>query len=174
MRPHGRRSGQEGIAIVTALAAAVVVSITAAAVLGLTWRRLELSAFRADHDVAVSASEAGVQYALARLDLDAAFRTAVQNKTIGAGTPTDYIVTCHNLPGIVEDQILANPPVSDAEQLHVAMKLNQAGVYVGGKHVVVRIRFHREANPRDPDPLPGSPNSRYRISARTEFGTGGP
>ncbi len=169
MKSFGRRSEQEGIAIVTALAAALVVSITAAVVLGLTWRRLELSAFRADHDVAVSASEAGLQYALARLDLDAAFRTRVQNKTINADAPTDYIVACHDLPNITEDQILGNPPVSNANQLHVAMKMNQAGVYVGGKHVVVRIRFFRPGV--DVPPVPNRP---YRISATTEFGTGGP
>ncbi len=169
MRFLGRRSGQEGIAVVTALAAAVVVSITAAVVLGLTWRRLELSAFRADHDVAVAATEAGLQYAMARLDLDAAFRTRVQNRTINANAPTDYIVTCHDLPGIAEDEILADPPVSDAEQLHVAMKMNQAGAYVGGKHVVLRIRFFRAG-----DNPPGGAARPFRISSTTEFGTGGP
>ncbi len=74
----GHLKDERGIALPTAIVAALVVSITALVVLNLTMRRFELSAFRSDHARSLIASESGFQYAFARLDLDPAFDIAVR------------------------------------------------------------------------------------------------
>ena len=141
--------GERGLALVTAIAAAVVISITAAVVLNLTFQRFELSVFRTDHAVAVASSEAGLQYVFARMEREPAFRTAVQNKTINAGTPTPYVVTCHAAAAPNEDE------VDDA-------------LHMGNKHVTVEITFFR------PQDNPPDPNRPYQVEGRADFGTGLP
>ena len=59
-----------GFALAIAVVAALLVSITAAVVLGLTYRSLYLSVFQTDHTVAFYSAEAGVQYTFARLNLN--------------------------------------------------------------------------------------------------------
>lgn len=141
-----RRAGEEGIALATAIVAAVVISITALVILNLSMRRFEMSAFRSDHTVALVSSEAGFQYVFARLDHDPVFRTAVQDKTLVPGAPTPYIVSSD--PAVTADE--TDP------------RLNV------GKDVTVEITFMRlQDNPPDP-------NRPYQVRARSEFGAGGP
>jgi hypothetical protein len=151
------RHGQQGIAMVTAIVAAVVVSITAAVVLNLTFRRFEMSAFRSDHVVAAAEAEAGLQYAFARLGLDAAFRTAVQNARQGAAQRY-YVISCRQ-------DLEPNTPGVQAPDAHVP------ALHMGGKHVTVRIIFGGGLGlPAGEAPLPAG--ARYRVRAFADFGTG--
>lgn len=175
------RKSERGSALVIAMAAAVIVSIIVAVVMNLSIRRFELSAQRTDHEVAKMSSEAGLQYVFARLDIDAAFRTAVQNKRIvghpAAAVPltdatAEYVITC--------DAALIGADQVDP-RLHVGAKINtevnadgtpgpQNGQYVGGKHVTIRIRFLTAAD------LAANPNfdaaRPYRIRVDTNFAEG--
>ncbi len=150
--------------MVTAIVLALIVSVTAAVVLSLTFRRFELSAFRTDHAVAAGTAEAGFQYTFARLDQDAVFRTAVQNKrtTLGpAARPGDrsasdfaaeYVLTCD-----------ASVPAAQRDELVPALHM---GAAVAGKHVTLRIRFFTAA---DSPPFAARP---YRVRSFSNFGTG--
>ena len=162
-----RSVSQQGLALITAMAAAVIISLTAAVVMGVTWRRMEMSALRSDHLVSQMASEAGLQYAFARLDKDTAgaFKAAIQAK--GAN---DYIIRCHDDTTITEDL-----PLIPA--LHVGAKVDTApdspsepqtyGQYTGGKHVTIRIRYNAAGWGTPPDPA-----RPYKITASSDFATG--
>lgn len=179
---------QKGVAMVTAIVLALVVSATAAAVLGLTFRRFELSAFRTDRSVAAGTAEAGFQYAFARLTIPA-FRTLVQNKRLAvapATTPVpadnaaaEYIISCHDDPAVTEDAVL-DPDGTGSQQppaLHMGGVLDGTapGGLKGGKHLTVRIRFFTQA---DIDALPASPlklllaTRPYKVRSLSNFGTG--
>ena len=136
--------------MVTAIGLALIVSILAAVVLNMTFRRFELSALRTQHAVAMMGSEAGFQYAFGRLDRSTPFRTTVQNKTVNAGTPTWYVVACHPIGATGTPNTLQN----DAPELVTQMQLATTdevvpALHVGNKHVVVKIKYYRPAdNPR--------------------------
>lgn len=163
-----RRNNQSGMAMVTAIVLALIVSVTAAVVLSLTMRRFELSAMRTDRAVAGITAEAGFQYAFARLDLDAGFPALVQARRTGfaaATTPVDkdepdaeYIVSCHDEPDDREDQL--------APEIHM-----------GDKHLRVRIRFFTPADLTHAS-VQGTPletllaTRPYRVKAFSFFGTG--
>ena len=70
MKPSNR-----GVAMLIALIAALLVSLTAIITMNLVGRRFHLSAFGTDHAKAFSASEAGVKYALTRLWREANFQS---------------------------------------------------------------------------------------------------
>lgn len=88
-----RRLGQRGIALPTAVAAALVISITALAVLGLTMRRLDLSVFRSDHAVAMASAEAGIQCAFSALAAPTAFEAAVRAKAVNPFPDNVYLLS---------------------------------------------------------------------------------
>ncbi|MBI1952502.1 MAG: hypothetical protein HYS41_00040 [Candidatus Omnitrophica bacterium] len=69
----------QGAAMIVAVVTALVTTLIAAVVLEIGVQRLDLSVFRSGHARGNSASEAGLQYAFTRLDVDPNFRTAVQN-----------------------------------------------------------------------------------------------
>ena len=154
----GRRMNQKGIAMVTAIVLALVVSATVAVVLSLTFRRFELSAFRTDHAVAAAASEAGLQYAFARLDKDAVFKKAVDDKPASGY----YLIYCHANTGF--------PP-----EYQVAPDATVAALHMGNRHVAVRIRHFPDdgtaATPLDTNPLWAT--RPYKVRAVAVFGTGG-
>ena len=175
--PARDRSGERGIAMVTAMAAAVIISILAVVVLNMTFRRFELSAFRTDRAVAGAAAEAGLKYAFARLQLDTTYTDLnfpgppgfanVVQRAGQAVPPRDYVLRCHPLTGLAVDQVVP--------QLHVGAKINTErnpngtpgpnyGQYVGGKHVTVRIRW-------DPAGTGGAARP-YIIRASADYGTG--
>ncbi len=143
-RTRWDRSGEKGIAMVTAIGLALIVSIMAAVVLNMTFRRFELSALRTRHAVAMMGSEAGFQYAFARMDRSPAFQTAVKNKTLIASTPTWYVVACHPIGATGTPNTLQN----DAPELVTQMQLTTTdevvpALHMGAKHVVVKIKYFR-------------------------------
>ena len=158
---------QRGIAMVSAMLLAAIVSALAVLVINLTFRRFALSAFRTDHMVAEASAEGGFQYAFARLKQDAAFRTAVQAKrdALGRGAipannaAAEYVVTC-------DDTI----PVAQRDELVPELHM---GVAAAGKHLTLRIRFfHNEPLLGFTDAVPLA-NRPYRIRSSSSFGTGG-
>lgn len=158
--------------MVTAILAALIVSLTAAVVLNMTFRRFELSAFRTDHTVAGMEAEAGLQYAFARLT-DPAFQAAVQLKrtALGAGAigvndaRAEYIVSC--LADVDPNTAGTQAPDEQITAIHMGGTRVGAADGTGGKHVTVRIRFFTAA---DAAPIAARP---YRVRASTTFGTGG-
>lgn len=160
--------------MVTAILAALIVSLTAAVVLNMTFRRFELSAFRTDHAVAGLEAEAGLQFAFARLP-DPAFQAAVQLKrtALGAGAigvndaRAEYIVSC--LADLDPNTAGVQAPDEQVTAIHMG-GARPAGTTVdgtGGKHVTVRIRFFTNA---DAAPIAARP---YRVRASANYGTGG-
>ena len=149
------RGNQRGVAMVTAIVLAVIVSAIAAGVLSLTMRRFELSAFRTDHAVAAATSEAGFQYAFARLDKDAAFKAAVDAKA-----PGYYLIYCNANPDF--------PP-----EFQVAPNEVVPALHMGNKHMAVRIRHFTDAGVA-PDQNPVFAARPYKVRAVAVFGTGGP
>ena len=142
---------QKGIAMVTAIVLALVVSATAAVVLSLTFRRFELSAFRTDHAVAMASAEAGFQYAFARLDKDPVFKAAVDAKA-----PGYYLIYCHANPSF--------PP-----EYQVAPDETVQALHMGNKDMAVLIKHFTAADPDNPL----YPTRPYKVRAVAVFGTGG-
>lgn len=168
------RTSERGSALVIAMAAAVFVSIIVAVVMNLSIRRFELSAQRTDHEVAKMSSEAGLQYAFARLASTGAagdaFRARVQ-----AASPGEYTIACH----LAQQGLVASATVEQDNGLHVGAKINTEvaddgtpgplnGQYVGGKHVRIRIHFFTGVG-ADVAPDPARP---YRVRVSTNFAEG--
>jgi hypothetical protein len=170
--------------MVTAIVLALVVSATAAVVLNMTFRRFELSAFRTDRAVGGGTSEAGFQYAFARMDKDrtytalgaTGFREVVQARrnALGAGavpanTPlAEFVVTCHDAAAADESQVVA------AIHMGGIPDAGAPGGVRGGKHLTVRIRFFTAADrtllpPAQAAILATRP---YRVHSISNFGTG--
>lgn len=164
------RAGQKGVAMATAIVLALIVSVLVAGVLSLTMRRFELSAFRTDHAVAAVTSEAGFQYAFARLAADdAVFGVAVRAKrnALGAGAiaagdqRAEYVVSCHDKP----EQV---PPDLDDDREDLLVP----EIHMGNKHVRIRIRFFNQAD-IDAGFYPAALAARpYRVRSFSYFGTG--
>ena len=155
------RSGEKGIAMVTAIGLALIVSIMAAVVLNMTFRRFELSALRTQHAVAMMGSEAGFQYAFARMDRDPAFRTLVQAKA--ATTPYYYVVRCHaDDPSTTSD---------DLPDLFKTADVLDGRLHMGNKHVAVAIRYYTANNAGDPNTYYAT--RPYKVRAVSVVGAGG-
>lgn len=167
------RNGQEGIAMVTAIVAALIVSITASVVLNLTFRQFELSAFRSTHTVGLQQAEAGLQYAFARLPVDPALEANVRAARAG-GFQRYYYLSCNPGPGDILPDI-ADLQVADEQvtELHMGGTLTPPAVDgVGGRHVTVGIIFGGGLGlPPGEDPLPAGAD--YRIRAYCHFDVGG-
>lgn len=147
----GRMTNQRGIALPTAIVAALVVSITALVVLNLTMRRFELSAFRSDHVISMVSSEAGFQYAFARLNADAAFENAVRTDD-----DPPYVLS----PLAVGTQITV--PYDGGQQQFVVDE--QDAALVTDRDVHVLLEEFAENPPVAPP--------RLRVHAYSDFGTG--
>ena len=148
--------GERGVALPTAIVAALVVSVTALVVLNLTMRRFELSAQRSDHLGSSVASEAGFQYAFARLGLDPAFDTAVRADLTGAGAIRVHVVS----PQAVGTNITVP---FDGAQRTFAVDEQDLGLR-GDRPVHVVIDVFPENPPVGPP--------RLRIHAYSDYGTG--
>lgn len=164
------RSGERGVAMVTAMAAALIISIMAIAVLNMTLRRFELSAFRTDRAVAGAEAEAGVRYAFAWL-LVPANQLLVQNAKANE-RQRYFALSCNPAADVDLDAPGVQAPDRQVPALHMGGTLTPPAVDgVGGKHVVVRIIFGGGAGlPAGEAPLP--PGAQYRVRSRTVFGTG--
>lgn len=172
--------------MVMAIVLALVVSVTTALVLNMTFRRFDLSAFRTDHSVAAATSEAGLQYAFARMDKDltstipafpgvSGFRNRVQAKrnNLGAGPIADntaaaeYVVTSD--ASVAADELV--PALQMGGKVDITPGSPTFGQYVGRKNVTLRIRFFNTAAPfNDVPPIANRP---YKVRSFSNFGTGG-
>ncbi|MDO8729998.1 MAG: hypothetical protein Q7J69_02270 [Candidatus Omnitrophota bacterium] len=171
------RAGQKGVAMVTAIVLALIVSVLVAGVLSLTMRRFELSAFRTDHTVAAGTSEAGLQYAFARLAADDAVfgaavrakRNALGNGPIADGTAAaEYVVTSDaSVPANQRDEL--EPALQMGGKVDTTVDSPTFGQYVGRKNVTLRIRFFNTAL-NDVPPIANRP---YKVRSVSNFGTGG-
>lgn len=153
-----KKKNEQGMALVTAMAAALIISVLAAVVLNMTWRRFEMSAFRSDRAIAGAEAEAAMRYAFARLDLDQAFHDRVVAKA-----PKAYVITCDaGIPPGQRDELIP--------ELHQGAKVDPNGPvdpkvrYVGGKHVTVKIKYDPTDN--------GGAAQPYKVSAKATFGKG--
>jgi hypothetical protein len=137
--------------MLTALVAALLVSLTAIVTMNLVSRRFHLTAFGSDHAVALAASEGGVQYALARLWRDPTFESTVRNH-IGSNPPTSdagwYVL--YPTGGTVTPSGQSTPYAVDEP--------NRPELSLGGKQVLVVIE--NDATP-----------PRLRVRAFAEYAT---
>ena len=78
---------KKGVALALAITMTLIIFLLAAAILNFTYGRFHASAFQTDHLASFYATEAGMQYAFARL-ADPTFANTVQ-----AVAPNAYIVT---------------------------------------------------------------------------------
>ncbi len=119
--------------MLTALIAALLVSLTAAIVLKLTYQRFHLSKFGSGSGEAFRAAEAGVLYARARLGVDTSytdgnfpgvtgFSNVVKAAKDASGSQREYIVTSG-------DPNVSNPDLVDST------------LQMGGRHVTVYILY---------------------------------
>lgn len=138
--------------MVTAIVAALVVSITAVVVLNLTFRRFEISAFRSDHAVAAVEAEGGNQFAWAWF-LDPANHALVQ-----AAGAAGYRIAGN------ADSL---PWVENGVQLMGAENEVDPTLVLGNKIIVVEI-VHRAAPPW----VAADPIRHCRVRALARFGTG--
>lgn len=143
--------GQRGVALATAIVAALVISLTALVVLNLTMKRFELSAFRSDHAISAVSCEAGFQYAFARLDADPVFDNAVR--------------TDNDPPYVLSPQAVGaniQVPYDGATQGFVVDE--QVAALRTDRNVHVLIEEFAEVPPQVPP--------RLRVHAYSDFGTG--
>lgn len=149
-----KRCSERGIALPTAIAAAVVVSILAAVVLNLTFRRFELSVSRTSRAEASLAAETGLQYAFERLRSDPTFETNVRAKA-----PDFYVITSSTslFVPVQINGVSTSYPVDEGPIPELAF---------GNRHVHIAIR----EDPVDPPIPPILP----RLEIHTNAETGGP
>ena len=195
---------QKGIAMVTAIILALVVSATAAVVLSLTFRRFELSAFRTDHTVAQASDEAGFQYAFARMDKDltstdltnpiftfggvpiAGFKNLVNRKRdvqgagpIGDNTPAaEYVVTGLSAAAYSAANNGNTADETDKLELKLGGKVDTTvGSPTLGQYVVfkyVTVRVRYFHNGNGFNDAVPVANRPYKVHSSSTFGTGGP
>ena len=154
------RQAQKGSALITAIGGALLVSITAAAVINVAWRRFELSAMRRDRAVTLAVAESGFQYVFARLDTDTTFRTRINQRRTSVipllpdippeqftgprAAAATYIVGCHRNEAGAPLSGLANGQNDGARERDDRMHMYTEGPPYSpnnGKHVLVRVKF---------------------------------
>ena len=167
----GAARNSAGVALVTAIAGALLISVSAAALVGLAWRRFELTAMRTDRAVTLAATESGLQYVFARLDADPGFRDRVRVRRETAGPPAiqhdqwldpphavngTYIVGCH-LTGLADRGIeyVGPTPIRERDDRMHMLYTEGSSDPNTGKHVRVRVRLLLRDAGRNPiDPIP--------------------
>lgn len=138
---------EKGIALVMAIIAALLVSISAAIVLNMTYRSFYLSVFQTDHAVGFYAAESGVQYAESRLEFDAVFAAAVKAK----GASTTSTPPGQNLPYIVTSLQSGNPVIDGNSSVAPDERTNDLvvlGPHGTRREVTVWIKYYDDG--RDP------------------------
>lgn len=151
------KSRQRGAALMTAMAAALILSLTASVVLGLTWRRMQLSVNRKDHLVAMTASDGGTQYVFARLQLDPTFNTAIRADSTPAASPMYVISPLAGPPNPATVTLLINgTPTS------VTVDEQVAALTMGNKQIHVAIEVD-QADPGNPKRLRIHSNANYGV-----------
>lgn len=152
-----QRRSQEGVALATALAAAVVVSLLVIAALNLTLRRFELSAARSDHAQAAQAAEAGLRYVFERLRLDdqsdglddGAGEQGLEDR-IRFDDDSPYVISDDPGPVTIRmdgtDQVIAvdeqpAPPLGLGRPVHIAIQED-----ANDPNTPPRLRIHADAD----------------------------
>ncbi|MBI3322503.1 MAG: hypothetical protein HYZ94_02365 [Candidatus Omnitrophica bacterium] len=151
VRGSGQKQGERGIALATAIVAALLISVTALVVLGVSMRRFELSAARSDHARAMVSSEAGLQYAFARLAKDSAFENDIRTD---ADPP--YVVS----PLAVNAQVTV--PYNGGTQTFIVDEQDTSLRTDRDVHVVIDVF---------PEVPPVVPVARLKVHAYSDFGT---
>lgn len=153
-----RRNGSQGTVLVVAIVAAIVVSLTAVVVLNLTFRRFHLSHMGSDHEAALFASEAGIRYALQRLDVNDTNQLIDKNGK-PSGDPNIFF------RDRVKGKALQEPPqelVVSSDPKAPSLDHWEPNLQMGGKHVTIGILY----NPA------GAPSDRpYKVRASSDYGT---
>ncbi len=155
-------SQEKGAAMFLAVTAAIIVSLTAVVVLGLATRRFHMAAFQLDHAAAFSTSEAGIQYAFARLERDTTYTdsnfpgvTGFANVVIAASAPpgsVGYVVSPLAVGTVVQPH---NYPQS------FTIDEQDTALQTGNRNVLVVIV-------EDP---PGGVPPRFRVRAFSDYAT---
>ena len=152
-RNRGGRPSERGIALATALVAAVVVSILAVVAINLTFRRFELSAFRTDHGISGHASEAGIRYAFERLRIDPAFEAAVRadDTPDGGGPRNGPVYVLSPLAEETEIEFLFDGRTRelDVDEQVQALELGRKLIHIGiqiDPNDATRLRIHTNAD----------------------------
>ncbi|MBI3616293.1 MAG: hypothetical protein HY211_07230 [Candidatus Omnitrophica bacterium] len=157
----------KGVALALAVTLALLVSLLAAVVLSVTFRRFNLSFFQESRAIAFSAAEGGLQYADARLRLDTTytdsnfpgvngFANVVKTKSAQSGNPP-YLVSSFattaaaRAAGHIDSrEALDKPDIADL----------QMGSAVKKKEVTLRIT-------EEP-----SGSGRFKVQAKASYGPG--
>lgn len=160
MPPMGRnrRRDERGVALPTAIVVALMVSVTAVALLNFVMARFELSAQRSDHSISRLSCEAGFQYAFTRLDNDPAFEDAVRNDNNGRLVSPLDVGTRIWFPYDGGRRRIR------VDQQEPRLRMGWGGAASPLHHVHVLIEEFPENPPVNPP--------RLRIHAYSDFGTG--
>jgi len=176
-------ASQRGIALVTAIVAALVISLSAAVILNMTFRRFELSSQRRDRGISLAGIEGATRYIFQRCDLDAVFEARVRQAIIdyrdGVGVAAGHNSGCYVLSPLatdgnrtMNDVIIRYNGVDtgfDIDEQIAEFDYNRddgAGTVLFRKQVHVAIDF---------EPNPGGvldADRRFRLHASTTFGEG--
>lgn len=182
MAPLLREGGvknEDGLAMVTAIAAALVVALTAAAVLTITFRRFEFSVFRSDRSAALAETDGATRWIFRRLEVGpdpahpppvhtnyaehvrAALIASAGGGPGGTADPADPYVISPEAAGTS-----VNVRYNNAEMTLEVDEQAQALNLARPVHVIIDFEPQQAGNP-----VPNS-DRRFRIHASAEFGTG--
>lgn len=146
----------KGVALAIAVTVSLMVSLLAAVVLNVTFRRFNLSFFQQSRAIALYASEAGIQYVDTRLKVDETFRNTVLARSRSTTPPSWYIVS-----SMTTAEARAAGHVESTETVNEA-NINdlEMGSSIKKKEVTIRIR----ENPAN--------SLKYETRVKASYGTG--
>ncbi len=180
---YKRHASERGIALVTAIVAALVISLSAVVILNMTFRRFELSSQRRDRSISLAGIEGATRYIFQRCDVDPNWREdniragIVANRDAPGGPRNNSCYVLSPLPtdpNPVEDDVIIRYNGVDtgfdiSEQIPEFdyNRTDAGGAVRFRKQVHVAIDF-------EPDPTGLIPDAdrRFRLHASTTFGEG--
>ncbi len=147
-----KRSSDRGFAMPMVIAMTVIVSLTAAIVMNLTFQRYRMSALRSSRGQAIAAGEAGLQYAYWKLQREPGFIDKVRD----------------HLTEATQMYVISTRRVGKTTTQGFTVDEEDASLGVGEKDVVVVI----DLKPSVPPPSPPIPRGHpLRIRVFTDYGT---
>ena len=160
-----------GVALAIAVTVSLMISLLAAVVLNITFRRFNLSFFQQSRAIALYASEAGIQYVDTRLKTDTnsnpltpGFRERVLTKSQSTTPPSWYIVSSYT---VGKDQTNSSQDARNAGHLSIGETLDEWGIgalEMGGsikkKEVTIKVR----ENPAG--------SGKFEVRVKADYGTG--
>lgn len=148
----------KGVALAVAITVSLMISLLAAVVLNITFRRFNLSFFQQSRAIALYASEAGIQYVDTRLKVDAGvggFLQRVQARSRSTTPPSWYIVS-----SMTTAQARAAGHIDATETVDETTLDVQMGGSIKKKEVTIRVR----ENPAN--------SLKYETRVKASYGTG--